>query len=611
MRNNRKRKGNKPLTGLFLCLLCGLLLILAPIHVYKAEKNADPDEAQALADAEITVVGDSNGEENIPVRPYGTKISRITTEGIEFYWKKPENIDGYEVFRSYAKDSEFTCIAIITDPAQGTYLDSRFDYRERSVYYKIRSYVLESDGEKRYSKFSKVQEAKYRTELELEQTKLFLRSGAFRTLGAYYGWGDAARLSWSTSDSSIATVTFDGTIKGVSAGTCTITCYSESLEMTRSCTVVVDRQPMEKLQSTLDLEQEYTLNAQGYWDNPDDEDDGEALIMMVGDMMCTGAQQKVQGYETGEYNFNGSYQEVKDLLSSADLAVGNLETILSSTWPYMHEEAYVNNKANCNAPSRYLDAIKYAGMDGVVMANNHNCDADVQGLKETIEQVDRYDLAHTGVFRSSDDQRYMMFDVNGIKVGYVSYVSEVTGYNGKDEDWSKSDVNTCLNYYSKSKAAADIQEMKEAGADYVIVYMHWGVKNAQKIKPSQKTAAQELADVGADYIVGSHCHLLQKYVNLTAADGRTVPCFYSLGDFQSSIEQIEGNRDSAILRICLKRNADGTVSLASNRYIPCYTYTEYGGDYYVTVPVTESLSDYSEIHQRIVDAIGTQIEEYR
>lgn len=275
----------------------------------------------------------------------------------------------------------------------------------------------------------------------------------------------------------------------------------------------------------------------------------------------------------------------------------------------MHEAGYVNNKANCNAPSRYLDALKYAGVDGVVMANNHNCDAGEDGLQETIDQVDRYELAHTGVFRSDKDQRYMMFDVNGIRVGYLSYVSEITGYNGKDEDWPSKSVETNLNYYSKSKAQEDIQTLRENGAEYVIVYMHWGVKNAQTVKPSQKQAAQELADVGADYIVGSHCHLLQKYVELTAADGRIVPCFYSLGDFQSSIEQIPGNRDSAILRIRLKRHEDGSIYLAKNYYIPCYTYTEYAGDYYVTVPVTRALANYDTIHTRIVNAIGTDIAE--
>jgi poly-gamma-glutamate synthesis protein (capsule biosynthesis protein) len=141
--------------------------------------------------------------------------------------------------------------------------------------------------------------------------------------------------------------------------------------------------------------------------------------------------------------------------------------------------------------------------------------------------------------------------------------------------------------------------------------MHWGVKNVKSIKQSQSTVAQELADLGVDYIVGAHPHLLQSYVTLTASDGRTVPCFYSLGDFHSSIEQITGNRDSVILQIRLKRRSDGTVYLSSDSYIPCYTYTKYGGAHYVTVRVTSALSDYSAIHKRIVSAVGNQIAEYK
>lgn len=572
--------------------LCVMLAIVLALAIYTIHGLARAEECE-----------DTSVES-----PYGTMISGISSQGIEFYWKKPESVDGYEIFRSYTRDSGYSRIAMIRDSTQGTYLDNDFDHTEYKVYYKIRSYVKAKDG-KHYSAFTPPQRAKYRTSLKLGNQKLFVRLGKDARLTAYYGWGEATGLTWSVSDPMIAKVSSKGKVRGLASGTCTVTCYSASLDMQQECRVIVDRAPLPMLESTQDLTQQYKDTGNGYWDDPNDDNDDNAVIMMVGDMMCTGAQQGLQGYDTGEYDFNGSYKEVQPLLSGADLTVGNLETTLSSTWPYMHESGYINNKANCNAPSRYLDALKYAGVDGVVMANNHNCDAGEDGLQETIDQVERYELAHTGVFHSDRDQRYMMFDVNGIRVGFLSYVSEITGYNGKDEDWPKKSVQTNLNYYSKRKAKADMQTLRENGAEYVIVYMHWGVKNAQTVKPSQKQAAQELADVGADYIVGSHCHLLQKYVELKAADGRIVPCFYSLGDFQSSIEQIPGNRDSAILRIRLKRHADGSIYLAKNYYIPCYTFTEYGGDYYVTVPVTEALSDYDTIHTRIVDAVGTDIAE--
>ncbi len=549
----------------------------------------------------------------IPVRPYGVKISSVTNAGIEVYWKKPENSVGYQVYRAYSKKGTYKRIATIHDSTQGTYMDPDFDHSKNSVYYKVRSYEYDNRGKRIYSKFSKVLKAEYRSALQLEQSKIFLRSGSSRRLEVYYGWGNASSLKWSSSDKNIATVSSKGKITGVSAGICKVYCYSKKLNVTKSCLVTVDRAPMSALTEITSL---YHQNYDGVWNNPNDADDGDALIMMVGDMMCTGAQQSKQGYKTGNYNFNESYDEVKKLISSADFAVGNLETTLSSTWPYMHEEAYINNKPNCNAPSRYLDAVKHAGFDGVVMANNHNADAGLQGIRETIEQVERYQLARTGLFNGAKDSRYFIVDVNGIRIGYLSYVSEVTGYNGKDDGWSESTKETYLNYYTEEKAKTDLRALRRAGAEYVIVYMHWGIKNASAIKPSQKEAAQELADMGVDYIVGSHCHLLQEYVTITAADGREVPCFYSLGDFQSSIDQITGNRDCAILRIRLKRTRDGDIVLQDNQYIACHTYTKKNGKYYVTIPLEPSLNggqtlnNYTNAHKRIVNAIGDGIEEY-
>lgn len=550
---------------------------------------------------------------HIPQTPYGVKISSITDKGIEYYWKKPADVEGYEVYRSYHKDKGYEKIATLDRRKIDTYLDAKFDSEKRAVYYKIRSYAIDSNGKKVFSKLSESRTAEYYDALTLDQSKAFLRTGATRTAQAFLGWGNADNLVWTSSDERIATVSKDGVITGKSAGECKITCYSKDADDSCTCSVIVDRQPLRALSAIIP---DYIKNSEGQWVDLSASQDNDALIMMVGDMMCTGTQQADQGYHTGDYNFNESFVGVKEWISSADFSIGNLETTLSSTWPYMHEEAYIDNKPNCNAPSRYLDAVLSAGFDGVVMSNNHNCDAGEDGAIETIDQVDRYKLARTGLFRDSEDDRQMLVDVDGIRVGYLSYTSEETGFNLKDKDWDSSDVDTMLNYYSREKAERDIRELRKSGAEYVFVYMHWGVKNVSTLTDSQKAIAQELADVGTDYIVGSHCHLIQKFTTLTSSDGREVPCFFSLGDFQSSIDQIPGNRDSVILRVRLTRDEEGNVVLQDNQYISCYTKTKHKGMYYYTLPVLSSLNDGTEIddakeiHRRITDAVGNEITEY-
>ncbi len=575
----------------------------APVQgeVSDTEDARAQDDIQAAAAQEQTEVN----------APYGFKIASITDEGIELYWKKPEGADGYEIYRSYSKDGEFIQVALVTNKSQDTWIDNDFDQEVSAIWYKVRSYQEDEAG-KHYSSFTKAKTAKYRRHLVLERSTLYLPSGVSRTVRAFYGWGDAPGVKWSSDNEAVARVSESGEVAAVSAGTCVLCCSSEDLDEEQLCTVTVDR---EELSSLGEYGQRYVETEPGYWENPSSTSGDSAVLMLTGDMMCTGSQQRKQGADTGDYNFNESFELVRGVIAQSDFAIGNLETVLCSSWPYMVEEAYIDNKANCNAPSRYLDAVKYGGFDAVVMSNNHNCDAGEEGALATEEQVCRYQLAHTGIFPSEDTPRGLIVNINGMKVGFLSYTS--TGFNKKEYEWPQEKVDAILNDYKKEKAAADIRELRERGAEYVIVYMHWGVKNVFAVQDSQKEQAQEVADAGADYIVGSHCHLLQPYTTITAADGRSVPCFYSVGDFQSSINQIAGNRDSVILRIRLERDSSGEVVLAEDSYIPCYTRTRYDGKYYVTIPLNESLNGGIQIkHQekfrdRIAGEVGAELAEYQ
>ncbi len=271
--------------------------------------------------------------------------------------------------------------------------------------------------------------------------------------------------------------------------------------------------------------------------------------MMVGDLMCGKRQMQVQYSEEGGWNFNESFKYIREVISESDLAVCNVETLLASGWPYMIDECYIDNKNNCNAPSRFLDAVKFGGFDVAVLANNHNCDGGVQALIQTIEQVNRYKLINTGIFSDDGERRFVIIDINGIKVGILAYMTLATSFNGKDKNWSKEEKNRHLNIYYRERAERDIKECQAAGAEFIIAYMHWGMKNFLSITEDQQKDAEEIANLGVNYIVGANPHVIQKYEAIRTDDGRTVPCFYSTGNFLSIMNQVKGNRDSVIVRI--------------------------------------------------------------
>lgn len=170
---------------------------------------------------------------------------------------------------------------------------------------------------------------------------------------------------------------------------------------------------------------------------------------------------------------------------------------------------------HCNAPASYLDAIRYAGFDVLVNANNHNCDSAVMGLMDTLDALDERGFMHTGTFRSESDDRVLYVKVNGIKLAILSYA---TYFNKIEGNFTQLGQDVLLNVYSAQRAQKDIAAAREKGAEFVLVYIHWGKEYTHKVGEQQLSWAQELADAGADYIVGSHPHALQPYRVMTAQD---------------------------------------------------------------------------------------------
>lgn len=354
----------------------------------------------------------------------------------------------------------------------------------------------------------------------------------------------------------------------------------------------------------------YKRNSKGIYSNSAKSKDKNATLLLTGDLMCQGVQQTKAMSKYGKYCFNDSFEYVKPVFASADLVVGNLETMLSESASFYSEEHYFDEKPHCNAPSTFLDALKYAGYDALVQANNHNCDTGIRGIHQTQSHLNQYGLMHTGLFDDSSESRYIIVNVDGIKVAILSYA---TYYNDKDWYLTEKGKDVLLNRYSKSRAKRDIAKAKKRGAEYIITYVHWGEEYRNWHKPIQTKIAKELASVGADYIVGSHPHALQEFEKIKTKKGKIVPVMYSLGNFLSNMSEYELSKDTVILKLQLKKNK-GKVKLTSNSIIPCRTITDYYGNNYCTVPLTKEVrtdSKYSNETQnsynRIKVVIGDKI----
>ena len=615
--NVTEREKNKHTNKMVILLgvIClSVLLVGALLLVYKRLDHIQMGQIVAEDGTRLQGIRIPTDEEILA--PYTGGVLSIGSQGITVYWKKPEYVDGYLIWRCY-NGKFYSLIAKIpeetdsqTEPflATGFYTDSNFNRNKEKVKYCITSYRNTDKGIVS-SKFPKKITAKRSEELKTGVKHIALPIGEKRMLRSYVGWDDV-EATWTSDDESILSVSENGEVTALQQGNAKVRCSYNGQEA--EVTIYVNRQEDTILDGTT---QRYHCNEDGIWEADSSRQDQSAVIMMAGDLMCMGGQQKSMYSDEEGFNFNESYAYVKDVLAYSDLAVGNLETVLSAKHSYSGDEGRIDGKPNCNAPARYLDAISYGGFDGLIMANNHNCDVGVEGTVDTIEQVDRYGFGHTGLFTGEEKMRGMIYDVNGIKVGFLAYVGASCHFNMNDADWSQSDVDKVLNYFEKEKARRDIEELRQNGAEYVIVYMHWGVTDHFGIKQSQKEAAQDLADVGADYIVGAHPHVIQTYMNITSADGKVVPCAFSLGDFNGYVNQVDGNLDTVLLTIRLKKQSDGSVVLDRNTYIPFLNIKEYEGHAYASVPISDKingdlhLKEENKVRERVIKRFGNDIQE--
>ena len=349
----------------------------------------------------------------------------------------------------------------------------------------------------------------------------------------------------------------------------------------------------------------------GVWTNDAPIKSNRARLILAGDMMCQEKlieAKKLTG-EREDYNFDSSFRYVRQILEGSDLAIANLESVIHPEAPYANEQLYIGRYYNRNGPPQYLEALRYAGFDLLTASNNHMVDTGMRGLYRTNEYLDQYGFIHTGSFTDSEEQRFALVDVNGIRVGVLSYTM---CFNFKVEELLTEERRWMLNYYTRNRARSEIASLREAGADFIICYIHWGTEMVNTVNDTQKRVAQELADLGVDYIAGSHPHVIQPYDVIKAADGRSVPVIYSLGNLISHFVKIEP-KTSIMLELDLTKREDGKIS-CKDSYLTCYTFGEYDGERYVTVPLLnrvfrseETKTRMRERKKHVAEVLGTKI----
>jgi poly-gamma-glutamate capsule biosynthesis protein CapA/YwtB (metallophosphatase superfamily) len=216
------------------------------------------------------------------------------------------------------------------------------------------------------------------------------------------------------------------------------------------------------------------------------------------------------------FDFTDNYEYVKDYLNDCDLAMGNVETTFSGDKSYTGYPGF-------DSPDDLATDLKTVGFDVALFANNHMLDTKLAGARRTVKVLRNSGLLVAGARREISEDRFVISDATGVKVGIVAYTYETTlvngfrsmnGSTGTGMNSGAPDYINTFRYYNldsdKENIAGDIRSCRENGAEIVIVYLHWGNEYQTSPAKDDRKLAEYLAKSGADIIFASHPHVLQK-----------------------------------------------------------------------------------------------------
>ena len=254
-------------------------------------------------------------------------------------------------------------------------------------------------------------------------------------------------------------------------------------------------------------------------------------LLFVGDLMQHQAQIDAAHVSEGKYDYSSCFSLIKEQISQADLAIGNLEVTLGGK-PYRGYPMF-------SAPDEYLQAIKDAGFDILLTANNHCLDRGKKGMERTIQLLDSSGIRYAGTYKNLSErrQRYPLFiNRNGFRIALLNYTYGTNGI--------KATSPNIVNYIDKNTILQDIQSAKARQPDAIIACMHWGEEYQSLPNREQRELANWLLQQGVTHIIGSHPHVIQPMELRTNGTEQHI-IVYSLGNFISNMSK--ANTDGGLI----------------------------------------------------------------
>jgi len=326
----------------------------------------------------------------------------------------------------------------------------------------------------------------------------------------------------------------------------------------------------------------FALSLPVLWAQPSQDSVREDIsLLFIGDIMGHGPQiTSAYDSKTGAYNYDHNFKYVRDIISSADYTIANLEITLAGP-PYSGYPQF-------SSPDALAESCRDAGIDVLVTANNHTCDRGGEGIVRTVNILDTLKIMHTGSFVDAADRERdhpLFIEHNCFRLAILNYTY---GTNGLPFP-----APTIVNLLDKEQIKKDMEIAKSRAVDKIIVVVHWGQEYMLQPVQEQIDFGNYFFEQGADIVVGAHPHVLEKMVweKATGPDGKESLIVYSLGNFVSN-QRKRYTDGGAMFKLTLRKEGKRCFIKDAGYFLTwVYTPTESDGKNYYVLPAAQYESD--------------------
>ncbi|MDQ1246372.1 MAG: CapA family protein [Actinomycetota bacterium] len=269
----------------------------------------------------------------------------------------------------------------------------------------------------------------------------------------------------------------------------------------------------------------------------------------------------------GDMDYYPLMANVAAITSDADYAVCHMETVVAPRGgPYSGYPVF-------SVPPQIIDAKAQMGYDLCTTASNHTFDDGAEGIDRTLGELDAAGIAHAGSARTPQEAATptiveVQTEQGAVKVGHLNYTF---GFNGipapNGEIWRGNKIDV-------PAIKAEAARAKAAGAEVVILTMHWGTEYQTEPDADQIAQAQELmASPDIDHIIGGHVHVVQPITKIndkwvTYGHGNLFACHRDWG---------QPNEEGLLTRFTFTEQPGGGFTSTKAEYLPLLSTCTFDG----------------------------------